>query len=471
MSKRVAILGAGITGMAAAYKLAENGGNVIVIEKEPRVGGLAGSILRNGAIFDFGAHAFVLDDDMKKEFIRLIDEKDLNIFKKNAKIKFGDKYYQYPLDAIDILLKSDPIMTLSCLFDYIIAKIRMKIGSPEDDSAESWIINRFGKSLYKIYFEKYTEKVWGIHPKFIAPSFTEERIPLLNLRATIKTTVKKALRRLLKKEKATEPSYLTQLYYPKKGLVFFFEQLVSKINSNNGMICLNSQLSDIQLDGHRVKTISFKKDGDIKTIGCDYVISTIPINELIKRITPKPDTLILNAANSLRFRALTFVNLIVKKQEVFDVQWIYFRNRIFNRVSEMTKFSKELFPHGLTGLCAEITCDKGDEIWNANEEELCHRVMNELEEEGLITRQDVVDVFVTRKEHGYPVADLNYERNRKLLYDYIRSIENLFITGRQGLFRYLQMDHCMKMGFAVAEHILAGKCEKYKSNDKDTYFI
>lgn len=457
LKKKIIVLGAGITGIAVAYKLAKNGCDVIVIEKEPTVGGLAGSVIRNGAVFDFGAHAFLLDNNMKREFYQIIGKKNLNVIKKDVQIKFGERYFQYPLDAIDILLKSSPCIALSCFVDYTIAKLRMKFGAPTDDSAESWIINRFGKSLYKIYFEKYSEKVWGLHPRFIAPSFTEERIPLLNLWATIKTTIKKVMLRLSKEEKAGDASCFTQFCYPKKGLIFFFRQLVNTIGDNKGSIYLNSQIIDVNLDGHKVKTISFKNGTDIETIDCEYVVSTIPINDLVNSITPKVDHLISRAANSLTFRSLVFVNLIIKKEKVFDVQWIYFRNRMFNRVTEMNKFSNELLPKGLTGLCAEITCDKDDEIWNANEKQLCKRVIKELVEERLITKEDVIDAFVTQKEHGYPVADLNYERNRKILFDVIEGIENLYLTGRQGLFRYLQMDHCMKMGFSTAEHILSNE--------------
>lgn len=286
MGKRVIILGAGITGMSAAYKLAINGFEVIIIEKEKQIGGLAGSVNRNGAIFDFGAHGFLLDDDLKKEFFKIINEDDLNIFQKNVKIKFGKKYYQYPLDAIDILIKSNPIMALLCFADYIIVKIKMKLCSPIDDSAETWIINRFGNSLYKVYFENYTEKVWGIHPRLIAPSFTEERIPLLNLRTTIKTTIKKTIKRIIKKEKYTEYSYLRQIYYPKKGMMFFFENILNELNKNKTIIYLNSKITNIQIDGDRAKSVSFKNDGKNKTIEYDFVISTIPINNLINIVTP-----------------------------------------------------------------------------------------------------------------------------------------------------------------------------------------
>ena len=159
MSKKVVILGAGIAGLSTAYKLAQNGANVISIEKKPEIGGLAGSVERNGAIFDFGPHTFFLRDDVIEEFYRITDKKEVNVFKTNAKIKFGNRYYYYPLDAIDVLIKSSPLTTFNCLFDYVIAKAKMKANRFIDDSAESWLINRFGRSLYKIYFEKYTEKV------------------------------------------------------------------------------------------------------------------------------------------------------------------------------------------------------------------------------------------------------------------------------------------------------------------------
>ncbi len=454
LNKRIIILGAGITGLMVAYKLAEKGKKVIVLEMEPCIGGLAGHIERNGCFIDYGPHTFFLDEKMQEEFYRIIDRKEVNIFKANALIKYDDQYYSYPLDAIDILIKSSPFVLFKFLFDYIFAKAKMITKRPIDDSAESWIINRFGKALYKMYFEKYTEKVWGLHPKYIAASFVEEGIPLLNLRKTFKTSIVEATKRLLKKEDTTKFPYIFLGHYPKKGPMAYFNKLANEIHSKNGLIYLNSQVRSIHIDGHKVVKISFEKDADIKTVESDFVVSTIPINDLVKLIIPRVDSKILNASNSLKFRAVIFVDLIVKKQDVLEARMIYVRNRTFSRITEMNKFSIDLFPEGLTGLCTEIACDKDQEIWDADEKELCNRVIKELEEEGLITKDDVVDAFVTRKENGYPVADLHYERNRKLLYDYIGSIENLFITGRQGLFRYLHMDQCMKMGIEVAENII-----------------
>ncbi|MCK4235768.1 MAG: FAD-dependent oxidoreductase, partial [Candidatus Krumholzibacteria bacterium] len=286
-------------------------------------------------------------------------------------------------------------------------------------------------------------------------SFTEERIPLLNILSAIKTTTKKMAGRLFQNEKAAEPTYSTQLYYPREGLMIFFNCLKETIIENNGIIHLNSKIGNLQIIDNKARTISFESDGIIQSVDCDYVISTIPINELIMTLTPNVEESIYSVANSLRFRALIFVNLLVERDEVFEAQWIYFRNSTFNRVSEMNKFSREIVPEGKSALVAEITCNKGDEIWDADEGDLCERVIKELEEEGIISRDEIIDAFVTRKEHGYPVADLDFERNRKELYDYVNSIDNVFVTGRQGLFRYLQMDHCMKLGYSIADQILS----------------
>lgn len=455
LNERIIILGAGVSGLSVAYRLAEKAYKVIVLEREENIGGLAGHVERSGSIIDFGPHTFFLDKEMQEEFYRIIDKKEVNVFRTNSIIKFNDKCYKYPLDAIDILIKSSPLFVARCLFDYIMAKARMKIKRPIDDSAESWIINRFGKTLYKMYFEEYTEKVWGLHPKFIASSFTEEGIPLINIRKSIKNSIAEATKRLLKRKNPGKLQHYIWGHYPKKGPMAFFNKLASKICSNNGLIYLSTHVRSIHLDGHRVIRITFEKQGDIETIESNFVVSTIPINDLVKLIIPRVDTDIHNASNSLKFRAVIFVNLIVKKQDILDARMIYIRNRSFNRITEMNKFSKDLFPEGLSGLCAEITCDREQEIWNADEDKLCNRVIKELEEEEIINKEDVIDAFVTRQENGYPVADLNYERYRKLLYDYIGNIENLFITGRQGLFRYLHMDQCMRMGKKVAENIIA----------------
>ena len=67
-NKEVLVIGAGITGLAAAWKLAESGVSVTVIEKENFVGGLAATIDWDGWKFDFGPHNFHTNDNSIIEF-------------------------------------------------------------------------------------------------------------------------------------------------------------------------------------------------------------------------------------------------------------------------------------------------------------------------------------------------------------------------------------------------------------------
>ena len=39
----------------------------------------------------------------------------------------------------------------------------------QEKSLEDFYINRFGKVLYSMFFEDYTEKLWGVHPSKISP--------------------------------------------------------------------------------------------------------------------------------------------------------------------------------------------------------------------------------------------------------------------------------------------------------------
>lgn len=48
-------------------------------------------------------------------------------------------------------------------------------------SLEDFYINRFGQPLYEMFFEDYTEKLWGVHPSKIAPDWGVQRVKGLSL--------------------------------------------------------------------------------------------------------------------------------------------------------------------------------------------------------------------------------------------------------------------------------------------------
>jgi len=458
LGNKIAILGGGVTGLSAAWKLAEAGVRVDVFEAEAQPGGLGASVRVGPYTFDYGIHAFMVDGmtgEVAHRFHELMGH-DLPFLKKDAKIKFHGEYFQYPLDMFQIIFKLPPRETILCARDFLLASFRNLFRKPRDVSAEDWIVNRFGRSLYQIFFEKYTEKVWGVHPSRLDASFTEHRIPKLSIWTTIWDTLVK-ISPFKPKMPKKDALVVRRFYYPVDGVGIYAERVAEMTSRRGGRVHLESPVSRIGLVGNRVAWVEYTDDGRRERLDCDVAISTISIRNLLNMMEPRPPEAVIQAADKLRFRALLYVFLIVDRLDILHAQWIYFRTRTFNRVTELNRFSRKIVPPGKTVLCAEITCDVGDELWNATPAKLAERVARELKEEGFIRPGEVTGHHVLKTAEGYTIYLLHYREHLEKIQEYIRSIPNLYVSGRQGMFKYIQMDHGMEMGYRIADHIINGR--------------
>ncbi|HHT9111044.1 MAG TPA: FAD-dependent oxidoreductase, partial [Candidatus Brocadiaceae bacterium] len=182
MGKKVLILGGGPCGLSAAWELSKSGCNVTVLEKESRVGGLCVTNEYKGYRFDLGGHRFISgDSDLIAKVSKMMGG-ELLISKRKSVILFGGKTYQYPLSARDVFFKLGLWTNLKALITYALAAFKNLILEKEDVSFEDWVVSRFGRTLYNIFFGPYTEKLWGISPKLISSDWASQRISLISLR-------------------------------------------------------------------------------------------------------------------------------------------------------------------------------------------------------------------------------------------------------------------------------------------------
>jgi protoporphyrinogen oxidase len=114
-------------------------------------------------------------------------------------------------------------------------------------------------------------------------------------------------------------------------------------------------------------------------------------------------------------------------------------------------------PHGKTSLILEIACDVGDDLWEADDETIMKRCVDDLKRLGFNVEGRLMDYFSTKVKHAYPIYDLNYIEKLKNAFELFMRYQNLAVCGRQGLYRYNNMDHSMMMGYITAEHILNGR--------------
>jgi len=451
----VVILGGGPCGLSAAWELSKTGKKVVVVEAQSSVGGLCKTKSYKGFNFDLGGHRFISKNDELINRIKALMGSDLLVSERISAIRLNGREFQYPLSASDILKQTDITFLARCLVDYVYQALYKKLRDSTDTSFEDWVINRFGRKLYVIFFKDYTHKLWGIPPDKLSSDWAAERISLLNLWDVIL--------RLCGLGREAPRTYAKRYFYPKQGIGQIFEYIAREIKQNGGNLILNARFKNLLLDGDRVKGVIYETNGKDQVINCDWVISTIPVTDLIcipDRGVGYQD--VSTAISSLRYRSLRFLNILIDKAEIGRNTWTYIPDRkyIMTRIQEPNKRSPHNAPAGKTSLMLEIPCSYNDEVWNMQDELLFNRCIDDLFKLGINIKDRVIDYFYTAEKHAYPIYHLEYKHHLNKLFSWIAAIENIHTCGRNGLFRYIFMDRAMEMGFEAA--IIVGKKEKQR---------
>lgn len=451
--KKIAVLGAGPAGLSCAWKLAEAGEDVVLLERESSAGGICRTISYKDFLFDLGGHRFITKDEGLSRQIQELMRDELIATPRKSVIRLRGKYFYYPLEFKNLLLNMDKLFLFRSLFDYLCAITSKKLFNKQDLSFEDWVVNRFGRTLYQIYFGMYTEKLWGISPKNISADWAAQRISLLNLWDV--------LLRLLGKESSRPKTYALEFAYPKMGIGRISDKMVEKIEAGGGRIFLNAKVKRIVLEEEVIRKIIYEQEGIEKELTADWFVSTIPMNEFIRLIEPQVKSEYLEVAGSMQFRAVRFLNLIVETRSISDNTWMYIPEKefLFFRIQEPRNWSRYSAPDGKTSLILEIACNVGDEIWELSDKDIFERCIGGLKKLGLLDTGKISEYFTTAVEHGYPIYDLNYKYKINKAMELLKGIDNLIPIGRQGLFRYNNMDHSVKMGLLTAEHIIHGGLE------------
>jgi len=484
------VIGGGICGLAAGLTLAEHGQQVTVLEAQDYLGGLA-STLRGttGAGYDFGPHAYHARNQRVLNMFKEIAYDGFPARAKNVRIKFRGKYYKYPLEALDIARSMSPFLAARALFDYSLEAIRKKVRPKPLVSAEDWVVQAMGRTLYGLFFGPYTTKVWGMPPSQMAASFAQHRIPHISLAKVIVSSMRKGRAKITGSEHRYAPLVI-ELYYPPKGAGLISDRMAERIKKADprNETRTNTLVTRIETQGDRVVAVwcrrvpSTKKDGQLvhlasgtendgnpyhgvasqeERIACDSIVNTAPLPALIDLLGDAVSAEGKRAAQLLRFRALTIVGLRIKRPQALPAQSIYFTNKTFNRLSETRNYGgSDICAPDETILLCDITCDVGDEIWTASAEELGRRCAKELAEEGFIKESELAESVVLRSTFGYPVYVVGYEAAIDALMKELMRFPNLVTGGRQGLYKYVDMDIASEMGISMGEFLISGRDKK-----------
>lgn len=451
---KIIIVGAGLAGLSCGYELSNLAFSTSVYEKNESIGGLAKTLwfeTSQGRFgFDFGGHRFLTrDEEIKTFFFTVIGPDNIEVRQRSSRILLKGRYFNYPIKPFSALLKMPFWLTLQAGFTYWYAFFRYFFARRRGEANfEDWVRNRFGSTLYNLFFRDYTQKTWGIDPKNISSVWASERIKTTNLFSLIKNSIFRP-----DPESKIALTLYKHFYYPFNGIQELSDNLATFIENKGNSVVTGARLSHLEVNNGKITRLVFNNQDIIDDFST--VVSSIPLPTLIQVFGQNAPKTVQNAATNLKYRDLILVGFMLDKEEAIEDSWIYFpeEQHIFVRVSEPSKYGSNMCPKGKTSLITEITCEKGDNKWEISDEELTRIVKEQLIELGFISQEEIIDTFCEKITHAYPLFDIEYQKNLSIILSFLLKIKNLELIGRTGTFQYLNMDMVLFHGLNCAKKI------------------
>lgn len=500
MQKKAIIIGAGPAGLTAAWELLKRTDiKPVIIEKDAQVGGISKTVDYKGNKMDFGPHRFFSKSDRVmnwwtnimplhtpkgKNFTisyqnksRTIDTSDflttdsgnkmpppksMLVIERLTRIYFLRQFFNYPVQlSIATLGQLGIWTTIKIVCSYLYARLFPR--KPQK-SLEDFMINKFGKVLYHLFFKDYTEKVWGINCNEISADWGAQRIKGVSLSKAIlhaaKSLTKKKKNDINQKE--TETSLIEQFLYPAMGAGAMWEEVARQVEEMGGKIVKHYDVKNILTEGDNITGIEAINTltGKMESLEGDYFISTMPVQELIAGMKARVPEEVKEVAAGLLYRDFVYAGVLINKMigETLKDSWVYIQEKNV-KVARMQIYNNwgpyMVSDPNTVWLGLEYFCTKGDSIWNTSDQDIEKMAVKELIEMDLVKAEDVLDTKVNRMEKTYPAYFGTYDRF-DVIQKFLDNFGNLFLVGRNGMHKYNNADHSMLTAMVAVDNIMAG---------------
>jgi protoporphyrinogen oxidase len=459
---RVAVIGAGAAGLTAAYELIKGGAAVDVYEAGDAVGGLARTITLWGQKVDLGPHRFFSQDRRVNRFWLEIVGRDYRMVNRLTRIYYRRRFFHYPLRAGNALWNMGPWNALCCLASYARQQVWPSYTPEENQTFESWVVSRFGRRLYEMFFKSYSEKLWGIPCQELDADFAAQRIKKFSLGEAVKNA--------LGWSKTPHKTLVDQFAYPLGGTGLVYERLAERLQAAGGRLYLRRPVPRVVHEAGRVRGLAF---ADGQFVPYDHIISTMPLTLLVQGLGDLPPA-VAAAVQALRFRNTLLVYLHVDGSDHFPDQWLYIHSPelLMGRVTNFRNWVPELYGTAQTTILAlEYWCYDNDPLWRESDGDLIARAAQEIRSTGLIGAAAIHAGHVVRLRRCYPVYARGYKKHLEPIINWLRGFHELTAIGRYGAFKYNNQDHSILMGLLAADNLLRGAGHDLWAinTDYDTY--
>ena len=496
------IIGAGPAGLTAAYELLTKTEDIkpIILEAENFVGGISRTATYKNNRMDIGGHRFFSKDERVTNLWKKIlpmqsapayddlvlgREKPLDetgadpeqtdevmlVRDRVSRIIWRRKFFDYPISLKPrTFINMGFIKTMQAGFGYIGSCIHKR----KETNLENFYINRFGKPLYSMFFEDYTEKLWGIHPSNISADWGAQRVKGLSISKAVKNAFSKIFKG---KNRQVETSLIEQFIYPKKGPGQLYEKMADEIVKMGGEIHFGQTVEKILTENGKITKVVVNSQQGQKEYYGEQFLSSMPIKDLAMAVGKEnmPEETYTTAVE-LPYRDFMTVGLLLdglkvknktKMKTLGDIVpdcWIYVQDRDvrLGRIQIFNNWSPYMVenPEQNVWVGLEYFCTEGDAMWTSPDQDFIDKAIEELIKVGVIeTKDSVLDSTLLRVKKAYPAYFGSYQ-NFDTVKEWINGVENLWCIGRNGQHRYNNMDHSMVTAMVAVEAIKNGSTDK-----------
>jgi protoporphyrinogen oxidase len=432
-NSNIVVLGTGMAGFGAAYRLNAEGIPPVMYDKNGYYGGHTASFrYDSGFLFDVGPHiSFTKDTRIQDLFADSVDQQF------ETKPLHLNNYWRgyWPLHPVQLHLHGLPEdVIVKVITDFV--EERQAPERPVRNYAD-WLLSSFGRTFAELFPMQYTRKYHLTTAENMSTDWLGPRI----YRPSLEQVVRGAL-----SPSAPNVHYITQFRYPTEGgFVSYLKKFVPL-----GNLKLGHELVSID---PRTRQLSFS-NGHVTHY--DALISSVALPDLIRLIKGAPQD-VLDASRRLACSTCVIVNVGVGRDDLSPTHLSYFYDEdiCFTRLSFPHMLSPRNVPPGTGSIQAEVYFSDKYKPLSGSPQDLIDPVIRDLHRCGLLRDDDRI-LFSNAMLLRYAniIFDLDRAPALKAVHGYLDDL-GIAYCGRYGDWGYMWTDESFKSGEQAADRALA----------------
>lgn len=420
MVNPIIVLGAGIAGLGAAYKLSKDNQRVIVLEKDNTYGGLCGNFTIDGFRFDRFVH-FSFSEDEEVNRIFSVGSPEVYRHIPNPFNLYRGQWIKHPAqNNLFPLVQKEK--------ERIIEDFRNRPNADflTVDNYEQWLRIQYGNYFAEHFPMVYTRKYWMTEAAGLETRWVGNRLYQPSLDEVIQGA-----------QSADTPVtyYSKEMRYPAKG---GYKQYLAVL----------AKEQDIRYN-EKVIRISPKTNTLCTASGTEYtysrLISSLPLPMIVGMLTDVPGKVVW-ATSQLRCTCGYQISVGLKTKNIPPYLWwyIYDEDILPARIYSPSLKSPDNAPEGCSSLQMEVYCNRNEYV----QEELLARSVGKLISLNIIKEEDILFIDVRFEPYANVIFDHHIYKARKIVREYLLYI-GIEAIGRFGTWGYLWSDQSLASGLNV----------------------